>query len=68
MQGIPESNAEWELKDWQRALSINAGTAFFCRECRNLVMVTRGGVGAMELICCGKPMERVHGTAGGKPQ
>ena len=55
---------EWELTDWEQALTIHVGTAYVCRECENLVMVTRGGVGVMELICCGKPMEKVEPRRG----
>jgi hypothetical protein len=64
MQGVPETNAEWELNDWKKALTIHVGTAYCCRQCRNLVMITRGGVGVMELICCGRPMERIERGAG----
>jgi len=51
--------AQWELAEWERRLTIHVGEAYVCRQCENLVMVTKGGVGVMELICCGKPMERV---------
>jgi len=51
---------DWELGDWEAALTINVGTSYLCRECGNLVMVTRGGVGIMELTCCGKLMEKVE--------
>lgn len=57
---------EWNLGDWEKALTIRVGTAFACHACGNLVMVTRGGVGVMELVCCGKVMEEVRvGKAGG---
>lgn len=56
---------EWDLGDWEEVLSIHVGTVYVCRECGNIAMVTRGGVGVMELICCGKPMEKVgRGDAG----
>jgi hypothetical protein len=51
--------AEWNLAEWEKALTIHVGTAYVCRVCSNLTMVTRGGVGVMELVCCGRPMERV---------
>ena len=51
---------EWDLGDWEQALTINVGAAYVCRECRNLVMVTKGGVGVLDLVCCGRPMERVR--------
>ena len=50
---------EWDLDDWEAALTIHVGTAYACRECGNLVMVTRGGIGVMDLKCCWKPMEKV---------
>ncbi len=54
------SQSDWDLKDWENALTINVGTAYVCRDCENLVMVTRGGVGVLDLQCCGKKMERVE--------
>ena len=51
---------DWNLGEWEDALTINVGTVHACRACGNLVMVTKGGVGVMELICCGKPMEKVN--------
>ena len=60
MGKMPETPpADWDLGDWEQRLTIEVGTAYICRECKNLVMVTRGGVGVMELICCGKPMEKI---------
>ena len=60
MSDQPESAPEgWGLGDWESALTIRVGEAYACRECENLVMVTRGGVGIMQLRCCGRPMERV---------
>ncbi|MCA1808375.1 MAG: hypothetical protein ABR497_07900 [Kiritimatiellia bacterium] len=50
---------EWNLEDWESVLTINVGISFACRQCGNLVMVTRGGVGIMELVCCGRPMEKI---------
>lgn len=50
----------WTLEEWEKALTIRVGTAFLCRECHNLVMVTKGGVGRMDLKCCGKPMEPIR--------
>lgn len=55
---------DWELEEWQNALSIQVGSAYVCRACGNVVMVTRGGVGVMELLCCGAPMERVNAPEG----
>ena len=59
MPDTPETAPpEWNLGDWEEALTIHVGTAYVCRQCENLVMVTRGGVGVLELICCGEPMEK----------
>jgi desulfoferrodoxin-like iron-binding protein len=51
---------DWSLGDWEEALTIHVGTAYACRVCGNLVMVTRGGTGVLDLNCCGRPMERIH--------
>jgi len=60
MDKFPETPPpEWDLGDWEEVLTINVGAAYACRKCKNLVMVTRGGVGIMELVCCGRLMERV---------
>jgi desulfoferrodoxin-like iron-binding protein len=57
---------DWDMEEWESALTINVGTAYRCHLCGNIVMVTRGGVGVMELICCGVPMERIEtGAPGG---
>ncbi len=50
---------EWNLGEWEEALTIKVGSCHVCRECGNIVMVTRGGIGVMELVCCGAPMEEV---------
>ena len=57
---------DWDREEWEQALTIEVGTAYLCRACGNIVMVTRGGVGVMELICCGALMERIEkrGTPG----
>jgi len=52
--------ADWDLGDWEEALTIHVGTAFACRVCGNLVMVTRGGTGVLDLNCCGRSMEQIH--------
>ncbi len=51
---------DWNLQDWEKALTINVGTSYICRECDNIVMVTKGGVGVLDLQCCGAPMEKVE--------
>jgi desulfoferrodoxin-like iron-binding protein len=59
---------DWDLEEWEQALTIDVGAAYVCRHCGNVVMVTRGGVGVMELICCGTPMDRIDPSerAGGR--
>ena len=60
MTEFPETPpSEWDLGDWENVLTINVGSVYVCRECQNLVMITKGGVGIMDLVCCGKQMERV---------
>ncbi len=60
---MPEASGvtpgDWDLDQWEKALTIHVGTTYVCRRCENLVMVTKGGIGVMELVCCGKPMEKV---------
>jgi len=60
----PESAGDWTLDDWEKALTLRVGLAYACRDCGNLVMVTRGGVGVLDLKCCGKPMAQVQPRAG----
>jgi hypothetical protein len=57
----PDGN--WNLGEWEQALTIDVGASFLCRKCENVVMVTRGGVGVLDLVCCGDPMERVNPPA-----
>jgi hypothetical protein len=59
---------EWDLGDWEKALTIHVGTTYACRRCGNLAMVTKGGVGIMDMVCCGKQMEKLdslRATEGG---
>jgi hypothetical protein len=66
MSDFPETPPpEWDLDEWAKALTIHVGVAYACEECGNLVMVTRGGVGIMELSCCHKPMKKLK-PAGGR--
>jgi desulfoferrodoxin-like iron-binding protein len=66
MSDYPETPpSEWDLAGWEGALTINVGTSYACKACGNLVMVTRGGVGVMELNCCGQPMQKVQASGGG---
>ena len=58
MSNVPETApSEWNLGEWEQALTIKVGTAYVCRICDNLVMVTRGGIGILDMVCCGQPME-----------
>ncbi len=60
LETFPESvPPDWNLGEWETALNIHVGTGYACRDCGNLVMVTKGGVGVMDLVCCGQPMERI---------
>ncbi|MHC4984870.1 MAG: hypothetical protein ACYTFO_01810 [Planctomycetota bacterium] len=60
MSDQPEhAPSNWDLDDWEQALTIHVGATYICRECGNVVMVTRGGIGMMDHRCCGKPMELV---------
>ena len=59
-EGLGESAGDWDLAQWEEALTIHVGTTYACRACHNLVMVTRGGVGVVQLVCCGKPMEKIQ--------
>jgi hypothetical protein len=67
MTNLPQKPPpEWDLGEWERVLTIHVGTVYACRVCENLVMVSKGGVGVMQLMCCGKAMVReVAGAAGG---
>ncbi len=51
--------SDWDLAAWEKALTIRVGECYVCRKCENVVMVTKGGVGVLELKCCGQPMEKV---------
>jgi len=66
MGQFPESPPpQWRLDEWENVLTIHVGTAYVCRQCQNLVMVTKGGVGILDLDCCGKPMEKVEAKSAG---
>ena len=62
---MPEGESgEWDVEQWRRAWDIRVGAAFVCRVCGSMVMVTKGGVGVLEPICCGRRMEEVKPAAG----
>ena len=51
---------EWTVDEWVSAWTIHVGTAYRCDKCATMIMVTKGGVGTLEPICCGEPMKRVE--------
>lgn len=55
---------DWDLEIWEKALTIDVGTSYACRECGNLVIVTKGGVGVLDMTCCGKAMESITPSRG----
>jgi len=66
---MPEGySGEWDVGRWRRAWNIRVGVAYTCRVCGSMVMVTKGGVGVLEPVCCGRPMSEVKPqTAEGAP-
>jgi desulfoferrodoxin-like iron-binding protein len=55
---------EYDLGQWEAALTIHVGEGYVCRTCGQVVMVTHGGVGSMELVCCGRSMQKLSPAAG----
>lgn len=51
---------EWDAAQWVRAWNIRVGVAYACGVCGTVVMVSKGGVGVLEPVCCGKPMRRLE--------
>jgi len=51
---------EWTVDEWTLAWSIHVGRAYRCEKCQTMVMVTKGGIGTLEPICCGEPMKLVE--------
>ena len=65
MDGKPVTTSpEWDLEDWEKAYTIHVGTIYACRTCKNLVMITRSGIGVLEMNCCGKSMEQMMPSSG----
>ena len=54
------SGPEWGVDEWEDAWTIRVGRAYACSKCGTMVMVTKGGVGALEPICCGEHMQAVE--------
>lgn len=56
----PYQHPEWTAEEWLSAWTIHVGRAYRCEKCQTMVMVTKGGVGTLEPICCGEPMKPVE--------
>ncbi|MDD5090420.1 MAG: hypothetical protein PHQ23_05835 [Candidatus Wallbacteria bacterium] len=52
---------EWDFDEWEKAWSISVGEVYTCSECRNMLIVSKGGTGSLDLKCCGKPMTLYRG-------
>jgi len=65
---MEEGQPAWDLNEWEDALTLRVGATYVCRACGNVVMVSKGGIGVLDIVCCGKPMEqaRARGTEGGR--
>ena len=64
-KNVNTSVPDWGLEEWEEALTIKVGTSYVCRSCGNVVMVTKGGVGVLDLKCCGQEMEHVSPSRSG---
>jgi hypothetical protein len=53
------TTSEWTHEEWEREWHIEVGTAYACKKCGNMIMITKGGVGAMEPYCCEQLMQRM---------
>ena len=56
----PQVSPEWTPEEWTEAWTIHVGKAYRCGKCATMIMVTKGGVGTLEPICCGEPMQLVE--------
>ena len=62
---MPEAYAgEWDAEQWTRAWTIRVGGAYTCDVCGSVVMVSKGGVGVLEPVCCNQPMRALEHPAG----
>jgi desulfoferrodoxin-like iron-binding protein len=59
MEETVSSTPEWSTEDWTKAWTIHVGKAYLCEVCGTIVMVTKGGVGTLEPVCCEQPMKLV---------
>jgi len=48
---------EWSSEQWEDSWTINVGKAYSCEVCGTVIMVTKGGIGMLEPICCEKTMK-----------
>lgn len=65
MNEIEDEGPVWDLKEWEEALTLKVGSAFSCRNCGNIVMVSKGGVGVLDLVCCGNHMTEMNEKCSG---
>jgi hypothetical protein len=56
----------WDLGDWEDSLNIDVGSSYICKKCNNIAMVTKGGLGVLQLGCCGQLMEKVPSCGDGR--
>ena len=56
----PYGNVDWTTDEWMNAWTIRVGRAYRCLVCDTLVMSVKGGVGMLELLCCGKRMSPIE--------
>jgi len=54
-----QSGPEWSVDEWTGEWTIHVGRVYACETCGNMVMVTKGGVGVLEPICCDAEMKEV---------
>ncbi|MFQ5329763.1 MAG: hypothetical protein ACE5D4_07230 [Thermodesulfobacteriota bacterium] len=55
-----QSGPEWSADEWTDEWTIHVGRAYACEACGNMVMVTKGGVGVLEPLCCDGEMSEVE--------
>jgi hypothetical protein len=58
----PETG-EWTVEQWRKAWSIHVGKAYTCNQCHTMIMVTKGGIGTLEPLCCGQKMQPVKSSS-----
>ena len=49
----------WTAEEWTSAWTIRVGDAYICDECGTIAMCSKGGVGTLEPVCCGRPMRQM---------